>query len=140
MGAVTLAGESFLSSTSTNLFNIHTCRHSKYINEKNSPAPSLWSVGRQSKQELQYREINVLPGEVPGTLGEWGSLPARGLGVCMQRGFSKGAPLGAQSQGSWGDCGEGKPGLHWGRGGAECDKGPGEICCRKGTVSRRGRA
>ena len=30
---------------------------------------------------------------MPGTLGEWGSLTATGLGVCMQYGFLKGATL-----------------------------------------------
>lgn len=96
--------------------------------------------------KLQYREINVLPGEVPGTLGEWGSLPARGLGVCVQCGSSQGAPLESRAREVGGTMrqrgsgGKGSQGCTGAEDGQNVTKGPGEICCRKGTVSRRGRA
>lgn len=57
---------------------------------------------------------------------------------CVQCGSSQGAPPGEQSQGCGGDYEAaglgraGKPGLHWGRGWAECDKGSWGDLLRKG--------
>ena len=43
------------------------------------PVYGQWG-DREVNRKLQYREINALPGEVPGILGTWGVLPAWGLG------------------------------------------------------------